>query len=82
MKKTILIIFGTIFFVSIVNAQFGNSLYTDGVQDYVVVPDNDALDLTDNFTIECWIQAKLVDNLVIYREPNVIKLSKYHVASL
>lgn len=49
-------------------AQFGNSLYTNGVQDYVLLPDNNAFDLTDNFTIECWIQAKVVDTLHIFRK--------------
>jgi len=68
MKKTFLILFGLILFVYPLQAQFGNMLYTDGVQDYIVVPDDDALDLTDNFTIECWVQAKIVDNLVIYRK--------------
>jgi len=51
-----------------VTAQFGNSLYTDGAHDYIVIPDNDSLDLTDNFTIECWIQAKSISNATIFRK--------------
>ena len=47
------------------NAQVGNSLSTDGVQDYISIPDNDALDLIDHFTVECWIQAKQVDDIVV-----------------
>jgi len=67
MKKISILLF-LIIIVLTTNAQFGNSLSTDGVQDYIVVPDNNALDLTNNFTVECWIQAKVVDNLVLFRK--------------
>ncbi|HEY9165364.1 MAG TPA: LamG-like jellyroll fold domain-containing protein [Candidatus Kryptonia bacterium] len=34
----------------------GTALDFDGSDDYVSVPDNDALDLTSNYTIEAWIR--------------------------
>ncbi len=34
----------------------GTALNFDGSNDYVSVPDNDALDLTSNYTIEAWIR--------------------------
>ncbi len=33
-----------------------NSLNFDGTNDYVAIPDNDSLDLTNNYTIEAWIK--------------------------
>ena len=35
--------------------QPGNALSVNGSSQYVLVPDNDALDLTNNFTVEAWI---------------------------
>ena len=32
-----------------------NSLHFDGVNDRVVIPDNDALDMTNNYTLEAWV---------------------------
>jgi len=34
----------------------------DGVDDYVEVPDNDSLDITDEITIEAWVKPKVVDS--------------------
>ncbi len=34
----------------------GNALHFDGVDDYVTIPDADALDLTSSYTLECWIR--------------------------
>jgi hypothetical protein len=34
----------------------GNALHLDGSNDYVSVPDNNALDLTSTYTIEAWIK--------------------------
>lgn len=33
-----------------------NSLNFEGTNDYVAIPDNDSLDLTNNYTIEAWIK--------------------------
>ena len=69
MKQRLLIFIVTLLPIT-TNAQFGNSLSTDGVQDYIIVPDNNAIDLIDNFTIECWIQTRRDDNnnLVLFRK--------------
>jgi len=65
-------VFFTALFISLIpfitTAQFGNSLYTDGAHDYIVVPDSNALDLTDHFTIECWIQPISTSNVTILRK--------------
>jgi hypothetical protein len=37
----------------------GNALDFDGIDDYVGIPDNGSLDLTDSLTIEAWIKADL-----------------------
>ena len=58
----------TLLIFSVSYGQFGNALYTDGIQDYIVIPDNNALDLTDDFTIECWVQAKVVDTIHVFRK--------------
>ena len=34
----------------------GNALNLDGVNDYVKINDDNKLDLTNNFTLECWIK--------------------------
>ncbi len=34
----------------------GNALHFDGVDDHVIIPDADALDLTGSYTLECWIR--------------------------
>jgi hypothetical protein len=38
------------------NSPFGNALDFDGVDDYVIVADDDSLDITDNITISCWVR--------------------------
>ncbi len=38
-------------------AGFATSLAFDGTDDYVLVNDADALDLTDSYSIECWFKA-------------------------
>ncbi len=58
----------TLLIFSISYGQFGNALSTDGIQDYIIVPDNNALDLTDDFTVECWVQAKIVDTIHVFRK--------------
>ena len=40
------------------NTVFGGSLSFDGTNDVVTVPDNNALDLTNNYTLEAWIYPK------------------------
>jgi len=37
----------------------------DGVDDYVNIPTNPTLDLTDNFTIEAWIKPEVLSNRII-----------------
>lgn len=34
----------------------GNALHFDGVNDYVEIPDANALDLSGSYTLECWIR--------------------------
>ncbi len=34
----------------------GNALHFDGVNDYVEIPDADALDLAGSYTLECWVR--------------------------
>jgi gliding motility-associated-like protein len=38
-------------------ASFGNTLDFDGSNDYITTPDNNALDLTTNYTLEAWVKA-------------------------
>ena len=38
-------------------ASYGNTLDFDGTDDYLTVPDNNALDLTTNYTLEAWVKA-------------------------
>jgi len=38
-------------------ASYGNTLDFDGTNDYLTVPDNNALDLTTNYTLEAWVKA-------------------------
>ena len=68
MKKNTIILTVLIAMTITTRGQFGTSLSTDGVHDYVVVQDNNALDLTNNFTIECWIQANNVESLSLLRK--------------
>ena len=46
----------------IINGKLNGALDFDGVNDYVEVPDDDSLDLTDSFTVVAWFKA--------YGEPN------------
>ncbi len=68
MKNSVIIILGLLLLSNIASAQFGNSLSSDGVQDYVEIADNDALDLITDFTVECWVEPKLVDRLTLIRK--------------
>jgi hypothetical protein len=55
--KTILISFFVFFLLSNTSyAQFDNVIQLNGNNDYIEIPDNAYLDLTDSFTIEAWIQ--------------------------
>ncbi len=40
-----------------------NALHFDGQNDYVTIPDADALDLTGSYTLECWIRADAFNRL-------------------
>ena len=46
---------GTIHGATWTNGKFGSALEFDGVDDYVSVPDDESLDITDTVTIEVWI---------------------------
>jgi len=35
----------------------GNALDFDGTNDYVAIPDHNQLDMTNNYTLECWFKA-------------------------
>lgn len=55
MTKFLLSLFLVLSF-SLVNAQ-NNSLYFDGSDDHISLPDDDIFDLTNDFTLEAWIYA-------------------------
>ena len=42
---------------------YGATLVFDGADDYVCIADTDALDLTNNYTLECWFKADSFSNL-------------------
>ena len=42
------------------NGKFGKALEFDGVDDYVSVPDSSSLDITDEITIEAWINSNIL----------------------
>ena len=66
-KLFLFILFFAGFFYS--KAQFGQMLHTNDMQDYVLVADHSALDLFDDFTVECWIQADVMkDTIYIFRK--------------
>ncbi|PKP54297.1 MAG: hypothetical protein CVT90_01995, partial [Candidatus Altiarchaeales archaeon HGW-Altiarchaeales-3] len=46
---------GTIYEAKWVDGKYGKALSFDGKDDYVEVPDDDGLDITDEITIEAWI---------------------------
>ncbi len=48
-----------------------NALHFDGNDDYVTIPDSDLLDLTDAYTLECWIKLDSFNELAGI-------ISKYH----
>jgi len=39
----------------------GGALYFDGSYDYVIVPDDDTLDITDEITLEAWIKPEVTN---------------------
>jgi len=47
---------GTIHGATWTTGKFGSALSFDGVDDYVEVPDDDSLDITDEITIEAWVK--------------------------
>ena len=46
---------GTVYGATYVDGKFGKALSFDGVDDYVNIPDNPSLDITDDITLEAWI---------------------------
>lgn len=59
--------------------QLGHSVSFDGHGDYISIPDNDSLDLTDIFTIEFWINSETTANKVILEKG--IGNKSYHFQS-
>jgi hypothetical protein len=49
---------GAIFGAAWTDGRFGNALNFDGYDDYVVVPDDNSLDITSQGTLEAWINSK------------------------
>jgi hypothetical protein len=45
-----------------VAGKYGYALQSDGIDDYVLVPDSDSLDVTNEITIEAWIKMGNNDN--------------------
>jgi len=41
-----------------IDGKFGKALSFDGVDDYVEVPDDESLDITDEITIEAWVKPR------------------------
>ncbi len=54
-NRLCLVLFTYMLLVYSSSAQFGNIFVGNGTDAYVQVPDNSAIDLTDNFTAEAWI---------------------------
>ncbi|MBN2238842.1 MAG: hypothetical protein JW712_03635 [Dehalococcoidales bacterium] len=54
----------------------GYALDLDGTDDYVRIDDADALDLTGNFTVECWFKADTIGSAGTIRG----LISKYHTS--
>ncbi|MCP4711606.1 MAG: hypothetical protein GY869_23555, partial [Planctomycetes bacterium] len=54
----------------------GNALDFDGVNDYVSIPDDPSLQLTDNFTIEFWFKS---DNVNQYQKYILGKNNRYAI---
>jgi len=44
------------------SGKFGNALQFDGVNDYVQISDSSSLKLSNEITIEFWINANTLDN--------------------
>lgn len=66
MKFKIFLIALSIVIINNLNGQnFGNSLLFEGIQDYVVIPDNDYLDISGAYTIEAWVQSKQADTMLV-----------------
>ncbi len=73
MRKNLTIML--LFFYCVINSQpLNNWLEFDGVNEFVNIPDNAALDLTNNYTIEAWIFPKSFTFL-----GGIV--SKYHTAA-
>lgn len=47
---------GTIHGATWTDGKFGKALYFDGEDDYVEIPDDESLDITDEITIEAWVK--------------------------
>ena len=51
-----------------VNGRFGKAMEFDGVDDYVEVPYHETLDMSDEITIEAWINTRSIDTTYILRK--------------
>lgn len=51
--------------IRLMDSPQGNALHFDGINDYVSVPHNAALDITSELTIECWIKRENTDAKVV-----------------
>ncbi len=72
MKLFILVLVLTISGINVYSQSY--ALHFDGTDDYVVIPDDDALDLTSNYTIEAWIKPHVFGQI-----KGII--SKYHTSA-
>jgi len=61
LKTTLLIIFCAFTYMNALAQPAGNSLLLDGINNYVSVPDNLALDFTDSMSVEVWVNVSLLD---------------------
>jgi hypothetical protein len=68
---------GTIIGPNWTAGKFGACLSFDGVDDYVIVSDNNSLDLPDNLTIEAWVFIR--GNLSSSASPVVVKSNNYQI---
>jgi hypothetical protein len=65
---------GTIYEAGWISGKVGSCLGFDGLNDYVEVPDDDSLDITDECTIETWINADVIDtykSIIVKGDANI-----------
>jgi LPXTG-motif cell wall-anchored protein len=61
-----LLIFTILFYSGMAHTQpFGNSLNLNGINDYVVIPDNELIDFSDSISIEVWVKPEDTSNHLI-----------------